>query len=54
MQTIKNFKIRASAGGQIMTNPRAKTELLSETTKTYVFDWLKENIYSYRKEISNK
>jgi hypothetical protein len=54
MQTIKNFKIRASAGGQIMTNPRAKTELLSETTKTYVFEWLKENIYGYRKEISNK
>lgn len=54
MQTIKDFKIRASAGGQIMTNPRAKTELLSETTKTYVFEWLKENIYGYRKEISNK
>jgi hypothetical protein len=54
MKTIKDFKIRASAGGQIMTNPRAKTELLSETTKTYVFDWLKENIYGYRKEISNK
>jgi hypothetical protein len=37
-----------------MTNPRAKTELLSETTKTYVFDWLKENIYGYRKELNNK
>lgn len=54
MKTIQDFKIRASASGQIMTNPRAKTELLSETTKTYVFDWLKENIYGYRKELNNK
>jgi len=54
MKTIKDFKIRASASGQIMTNPRAKNELLSETTKTYVFDWLKENIYGYRKELNNK
>lgn len=54
MRTIQDFKIRASASGQIMTNPRVKTELLSETTKTYVFDWLKENIYGYRKELNNK
>lgn len=54
MKTIQDFKIRASASGQIMTNPRAKTELLSETTKTYVFYWLKENIYGYRKELNNK
>jgi len=54
MKTIQDFKIRASASGQIMTNPRAKNELLSETTKTYVFDWLKENIYGYRKELNNK
>lgn len=54
MKTIQDFKIRASASGQIMTNPRTKTELLSETTKTYVFDWLKENIYGYRKELNNK
>lgn len=54
MKTIQDFKIRASASGLIMTNPRVKTELLSETTKTYVFDWLKENIYGYRKELNNK
>jgi hypothetical protein len=54
MKTTKNFKIRSSAAGQIMTNPRSKTELLSETTKSYVFDWLKEEIYGYRKEISSK
>lgn len=48
------FKIRASASGQIMTNPRAKTELLSQTTITYVHNWLKESIYGVRKEIKNK
>lgn len=48
------FKIRASASGLIMTNPRNKTELLSETTKTYVYDWLKEKIYGIRKEIKSK
>ena len=52
---MKNlFKIRASASGQIMTNPRSKTELLSETTKSYVYDWLKEQIYGYRKQLNNK
>lgn len=48
------FKIRASASGQVMTNPRSKTELLSETTKSYVYDWLKEQIYGYRKQLNNK
>jgi len=49
-----NFKIRASSAGKIMTNPRNKTELISETTKSYVYDCLKEQIYGYKKEISNK
>lgn len=48
------FKIRASSAGKLMTNPRNKTELISETTKTYIYDYLKEQIYGYRKEISNK
>lgn len=48
------FKIRASAAGQIMTNARNKSELLSETTKSYVYDWLKEQIYGVRKQLNNK
>lgn len=48
------FKIRASSAGKIMTNPRNKTELISETTKSYIYDCLKEQIYGYKKEISNK
>ena len=51
---MKNFKIRASGSGSLMTNPRNKKELLSETTKTFVKDWLKESIYGVRKNIKNK
>lgn len=52
--TLPIFKIRASASGKIMTNARSKTELLSETTKTYVQEWAKEHIYGIRKEIKSK
>jgi len=50
----KQFKIRASAAGKIMTSPRSKSETLSETTKTYLQEWLKEQIYGVRKEIQTK
>jgi len=48
------FKVRASAGGKLMTEPRSKNETLSETTKSYVYEWLKEKIYGVRKQISSK
>lgn len=48
------FKIRASASGKLMVNPRSKTETISETTKSYIYDWLKESIYGVRKEIKSK
>jgi len=51
---MSEFKIRASASGQIMTNPQKKTDLISKTTLTYVDSWLKESIYGVRKEIKNK
>jgi hypothetical protein len=51
---IKQFKIRCSAIGQIMTNPRSKSELLSQTTKTYCETWLKEQIYGTQKRIQSK
>jgi hypothetical protein len=55
MKTQNNlFKARASASGKLMTAPRSKTETLSETTKTYVYEWLKESIYGIRKNINNK
>lgn len=48
------FKCRASAAGKLATNPRSKTEVLSETTKTFAKEWLIEQIYGYRKEIKSK
>lgn len=51
---MSEFKIRASASGKLMTAPRSKTEILSETTKTYVYEYLKEKIYGVRKEIKSK
>lgn len=50
---MKQFKIRASAGGQIMTNSRTKGQL-SKTAQTYCETWLKEQIYERKKEFSNK
>lgn len=48
------FKLRASAGGKLATNPRSKSEILSETTKSYIQDWLKESIYGVKKSFSSK
>lgn len=51
---MEQFKCRASAAGKMMTNPRNKNEQLSETTKNFIHDWMKEQIYGYKKEISSK
>lgn len=49
-----NFKLRASAAGKLMTNPRKKGEVLSETTKTYLQEWTKEQIYGVKHVITSK
>ena len=51
---MKEFKIRCSAIGKIMTNARSKTETLSKTTKTYLEEWSKEQIYNRKKEVFSK
>lgn len=51
---MRTFKLRGSAAGKLMTNARAKGEVLSETSKTYIKEWLTEEIYGIRKEIRNK
>jgi len=51
---MKEFKIRCSAIGKIMTNARSKTETLSKTTISYLEEWTKEQIYSRKKEIFSK
>lgn len=51
---MKEFKARASQASKLMTAPRNKSEVLSETTKSYVKEWLIEQIYGFRKEIKSK
>lgn len=51
---MKEFKIRASAAGKLMTSPRSKSETLSETTKTYLKEWLISEIYGVQKNIKSK
>jgi len=48
------FKGRASQNGLLMTNARSKSETLSQTTKTYLQEWKKEQIYGVRNSISSK
>jgi hypothetical protein len=51
---LKEFKIRASAVSQIMTNPQKKTDILSKTCTSYLHEWVKEQIYGVKKEIKSK
>ena len=48
------MKIRCSAIGKIMTNPKTKGETLSQTTKTYLQELAVEEIYGIRKEFSSR
>ena len=51
---MREFKIRASASGELMTKPRSKSEVLSKTTITYLQEWAKQEVYGVRKSISSK
>lgn len=55
---MKQFKIRASQVGQIMTMPRLKKDIelgkLSKTAETYCKNWLKEQFYNRKAEFSSK
>jgi len=50
---IKEFKIRASGCGSIMTNAKKKGEL-SKTAQSFCQTWLKEQLYNRRNEFSSK
>lgn len=50
---IKEFKIRASQAGILMTNARKAGEM-SKTAQTYLETWLKEQIYGVRKDVHSK
>jgi hypothetical protein len=49
---MKEFKIRASATGQIMGD--GKGNPLTKTAMSYVENWYKEQLYSRKKEFTNK
>ena len=40
-----NMKIRSSALGKIMTNPRSKSQTLSAGCKTYIKELVKEDLF---------
>ena len=48
------MKIRCSAIGKIMTSPRSKGEVLSQTTKSYIKELVLEHKYGIRKEINSR
>lgn len=48
------FKCRASAAGKLMTNQKSAKDALSQTTKSYLDEWMKEIIYGVRREITSK
>jgi len=48
------MKIRSSAIGKIMTNPRSKKETLSATCKTYIKELVKEDLFGYKSTIDSK
>ncbi len=50
---MKEFKIRCSAIGQIMTDGKAKGTV-GKTVDTYLKSWLIEQIYNRRKEFASK
>jgi hypothetical protein len=51
---MKEFKCRASCTGQIMTNPRTKSEIISQTALTHLEKWMKTQIYGIEEDFSNK
>jgi hypothetical protein len=48
------MKIRSSAIGKIMTSPKSKGELLSQTTKTYLQELAVQEVYGISKEFSSR
>ena len=53
-QLAESFKIRASAAGKLLTDPKNKSDKLSQTTKSYLNDWCKEQIFGMRKQLDTK
>ena len=48
------MKIRCSSLGKIMTSPRTKGEVLSQTAKTYIKELVIEETLGIKKEFSSR
>jgi len=48
------MKFRASSLGKLMVEPKAKTETLSQTAKSYIKQLAKEHYFGYTSEIGSK
>jgi hypothetical protein len=48
------MKIRASQLGRIMTAPRSKSEVLSQTAKTYIEELAKEHLFGIKKVFKSR
>ena len=48
------MKIRCSALGKIMTAPRSKSEVLSQTAKTYIEELAKEHLFGIKKVFKSR
>jgi len=48
------MKIRCSSLGKLMTSPKSKTEILSQTAKTYLKELALEEKFGIRKEFSSR
>ena len=48
------MKVRCSALGKIMASPRNKSEILSQTAKSYIHEMVLQNKYGIRKEFSSR
>ena len=49
-----NLKVRASEAYNLMVKPRSKSETLSETTKSWLKEKVKQEVFSYIPTIENK
>lgn len=52
--TLPPFTIRCSKIGDIMTDPRIKSEALSQTCISYLEEWVKDHLYDSKREYSTK
>jgi len=54
LRKMQTFKIICSAIGKLMTNGRGKDAGMGETAKAYLQEWVKEQIYGVRNEVTTK